>query len=225
MPTRKDATSSPDLARIRMCQLGTISNTKTRYLVSDFALKESPNQPPFAALEYLNHQYHDADLFLVVTHEQLLNLEDHFRTGETKNIAQIICIIHSPEQKQRYSFLAGHEVIYHLVPQPTKTAEAIIAHPEPNDLATAVLTYINQNGLYAKQRLKMMFQTDHKRFNHSLQVAKTAIKIARCWKNHQQLSTKLVKQAYVAGIYHDIAKKISFQEQVKIAKSNLKIVN
>ena len=64
-----------------------------------------------------------------------------------------------------------------------------------------VINYINENGLYAENHIRNLMS--EYRFNHTLRVAKTAMQIARA------VAPKKVKKAYIAGMYHDVAKEFN----------------
>lgn len=214
--------------RIKLCQLGVSDTNQTRYLVSDFAINQPTNYPPFTALEYLSHHYHQPDLFLVVDYQQLLALENYFRTGETKILAQIVCLITEKEQKQSYSFLAGQKILYYWISPPPKPREQLIHQLTSSDLVPAVLTYINHHGLYAEERLTKMLNGDQTRINHCWQVGYTAVQIAKhylTYQTNQEDEKVIINKAYLAGIYHDVAKKIAYPQQINLAKKKLQIVN
>lgn len=77
----------------------------------------------------------------------------------------------------------------------------------PSFLNDDVINYINENGLYAFQRLQSKLRNN--RIAHSMRVAQLCKEYANIY------DPKLVKQAYVAGLFHDWCKESS-DEMIKI---------
>ena len=80
-----------------------------------------------------------------------------------------------------------------------------------NSLKNSIRSYIMDNGIYCEMILSSLLP--EKRFRHSVSVARLSAKIAES----NGLDSKL---AYLIGMYHDIAKKVSKEEMEKIINDN-----
>lgn len=83
----------------------------------------------------------------------------------------------------------------------------------PSFLDFKVTQYINNNGLYIKQRLASRMKD--KRYDHSIRVAKLCKELAHIY------NPALEQKAYVAGLYHDWCKETD-DEQIKVLIKNSK---
>ncbi len=89
-----------------------------------------------------------------------------------------------------------------------------------NDISVDIFGYILKNGLYGCENISEFDEfenevrklVDEKRCKHSIGVAQTAYLLAK--KNGENC-----KKAYFAGLVHDIAKRLPFEEQLSYAKS------
>lgn len=97
------------------------------------------------------------------------------------------------------------------------SSSELILQPKQYMLNPKVLSYINEHGLYAIDRIKQRM-SDH-RFQHSLRVAAMSQQLMEKYK------PELKHLAFTAGIYHDIAKEMNLTEQVDIATNVLGIYN
>lgn len=90
-----------------------------------------------------------------------------------------------------------------------------------NDVPKGVRTYINQNNLYKDEAY---YQTeniknslrgiqDKYRYAHTLGVAETAFKMAKCYGYDMH-------KAYLAGLLHDCAKSVPDNEKIQICEEN-----
>lgn len=89
------------------------------------------------------------------------------------------------------------------------SSSKIRTNPKKRHLNHDVLNYINANGLYAVNRLEQVM-SDY-RLQHSIRVAEIALDITKSLKYYP-----LLKQAYVAAIYHDYAKEFSEKYQTSV---------
>lgn len=191
--------------------------------IIDYELNKKTTTYFIETIRYLKQTEHDGDYYLLIGEDQLHNLENW---KEYNSIIEYIHQIYVYKRKHEFnqclrcsSILKKYSNIKYLDNSNLIDISSSRIRNElvlDTDLNNEVLDYINTNGLYALNRIKKFCQ--EKRVSHSLSVAYYASEIMLIYDR------SLVKKAFVAGIYHDIAKNIDSNEQIKIAQE-LKIEN
>jgi nicotinate-nucleotide adenylyltransferase len=90
---------------------------------------------------------------------------------------------------------------------PTSSSE-LRTLPQVNYLTPLVAQYIAIYGVYIINQVKPLMSIE--RFHHTIRVTQLAIEIGKT------ISTKLAFSAYIACMYHDIAKEMSDQKVKKL---------
>lgn len=202
--------------KINMIRLATkdIDNLE----IIDYELKRQKKTFFIETLSYIKMNFLDSKKYILLIGEDQLHNFKNWKEYD-KIIDQIYKIYvykrkHNNDNKCQFclSFLKNHKKIKYLKNMNFIDISSSRIREEyvlETDLNKNVLDYINQNGLYALNRIKK-YCID-KRVSHSLSVAYYAKELMN--KYDESLSNK----AFVAGVYHDIAKNLSQEEQVKIA--------
>lgn len=200
LPTKrnplKDVVSATTEQRITMIKL-TIKNFSWLKL-NEYELK-SKNKVSYSidTVRYLTKTYPDVEFFFIIGSDNLLTLDKWEGINELSTLVKIIVVNrpHFPKslkmmKKYHCQNLAVHPA-NDISSSKIRTGETInLLEPKVND-------YINENLIYAQERLK--FNLDQERVEHCLNVGQAAKELAI--KYHVD-----VNQAVIAGTYHDIAK-------------------
>jgi nicotinate-nucleotide adenylyltransferase len=81
-------------------------------------------------------------------------------------------------------------------------------NPVQKYIPSSVLKYIVKNNLYIEQQVQSLMSL--KRYQHSVRVAQLAVALAK------SNDIKLAQRAYVAALYHDVAKEFDNQAILKL---------
>lgn len=203
---------STDQQRCEMLNLA-IANIDQFYL-SMFEIENKNNVSyTIDTINYFKKKFPNAELFLLIGYDQLINFKNW---KDYQNILKQTKLICHARDKQKINI--DFDVLF--INKKINVSSTLVREkPKKWYLCKDVLEYINENGLYAVNRLKNVM-SDY-RLAHSIRVANLAKELCTNFKNN-----KLTKQAYVAGIYHDYAKEIdkkiqnSFWTKLKIKMFN-----
>lgn len=183
--------------------------------IDDYELNKNEINYSIDTVEYFNRKYSDSEIYLLIGEDQLNNFEKWKDYKKILNICKIIT-----HTRKCNNTNVNSEKIPHIkigINNINISSSEIRVKPIKKYVNNEVLEYINKYGIYAVDRLKKVMSKY--RLDHSIQVAN----IARMIANHHNLET-LIDKAYVAGIYHDYAKEMDKDFQIKIAEK-LKIKN
>lgn len=182
--------------------------------ISDFELNQ--NKPSFTidTIRHFHNLYKSSELYLLIGADQY---KDFHLWHEYEQIMQLANIIVAKRDGQdinnpllgKYEPLTIPGLEFHV------SSTSLRIAPQPYLLNYEVLQFINNQGLYAIERIKPIL-SEH-RFKHSLRVAHMARDLMDKYDSSQS------HLAYTAGIYHDIAKEMNYDQQENIAKNILGI--
>ena len=228
IPPHKESGEIADSAhRISMCRLAV--QAYDRISVSDLEMKRKGKSYTVDTLRILKTQYPEDELYLLVGSDMFYSMENWYCAGEVFDLVKIVAVAREADENERLD--------RHCEKLVQKGAAAQILHYDPviassseireNDredtLLPAVLNYIQQNGLYGRP-VKLEVDLDEltrhlrgvlsqKRFNHSLNVASEALRLADRYGANKEF-------AYVAGLLHDICKEAPKEEMLKILEGS-----
>lgn len=215
--------------RIKMLKLGI--QGYPRFEICDFEIKRNEISYSIDTINYFKEYYGDYQIYLLIGYDQLLKFKKWHRYEEILEKAKIIChkrnVIKNISDKNEKDNVDTESIeeIYNFLEPNNKNKKELVPHisigmffqmnisssqirinPKKRYLSPLVLKYINNNGIYAADRLRTVMS--EYRFEHSIRVAQLAVDIAKSLKYYP-----LLKQAYVAGIYHDYAKEFPKEKQ------------
>lgn len=228
--------------RLNMLKLGI--QGYPRFEICDFEIKRNEISYSIDTINYFKEYYSDYQIYLLVGYDQLLKFKKWHKYEEILEKAKIICHKRNAikelktKDKQDKNDNQNIEELDSFLEHNKKSKNDLVPHisigmffmmnissseirinPKKRHLNPMVLKYINDNGIYAVDRLREVMS--EYRFNHSLRVAQLAVDIAKALKYYP-----LLKQAYVAGIYHDYAKEFDKEVQESFwTKFKLKYFN
>ncbi|MDQ0514228.1 nicotinate-nucleotide adenylyltransferase [Mycoplasmoides fastidiosum] len=218
--------SASDQERIHMCRLAIPKPLKPRYLVSDYELQKKEKSNPYDTLEALKSLHPDAQFYLLVDYETLSTFSELYDAALIKSMVTFICYKNKDIDQLKSNFLNDAKIEYIDDDGYNPNQPPLFLNPTLNELNQKVIDYINQYGTYAKAQLKHMVSQE--RYQHCLAVADTAVKIAQIYnhadtKHDPTEQQKLIADAYIAGLYHDLCKELRSHDLIDIARNQLKI--
>ena len=184
--------------RLNMCKLAfsNMGNLK----ISSFELRQTSNAPSYTykTIQYLLKKYSEAKLYLLVGYDRYC---DFNKWKNYKYILNHVTLVVGIRNTNTLDLKDDKKSIPVLFPSVNISSAELRLKPNKEYMTEPVINYINENGLYAENHIRNLMS--EYRFNHTLRVAKTAMQIARA------VAPKKVKKAYIAGMYHDVAKEFN----------------
>lgn len=184
--------------RLNMCKLAfsNMGNLK----ISSFELRQASNAPSYTykTIQYLLKKYPEAKLYLLVGYDRYC---DFNKWKNYKYILNHVTLVVGIRNTNTLDLKDDKKSIPVLFPSVNISSAELRLKPNKEYMTEPVINYINKNGLYAENHIRNLMS--EYRFNHTLRVAKTAMQIARA------VAPKKVKKAYIAGMYHDVAKEFN----------------
>ena len=184
--------------RLNMCKLAfsNMGNLK----ISSFELRQASNAPSYTykTIQYLLKKYPEAKLYLLVGYDRYC---DFNKWKNYKYILNHVTLVVGIRNTNTLDLKDDKKSIPVLFPSVNISSAELRLKPNKEYMTEPVINYINENGLYAENHIRNLMS--EYRFNHTLRVAKTAMQIARAF------APKKVKKAYIAGMYHDVAKEFN----------------
>lgn len=183
--------------------------------ICEFELNNDQPSYTINTIRYFRQNYSNADIYLLIGFDQLINFKDWHNYLEILDSVKIICHVRKvdKEELKKIDFpyiKIGHKNIY-------AASRELKTKPNKKYLDEKVINYINNKAVYVADRLKPMMS--NYRYEHCYMTANIAKEIAA---NHKLYP--IIEKAFVAGFYHDFAKEFDKETQIKIAKK-LKIKN
>ncbi|MCD7784606.1 MAG: nicotinate-nucleotide adenylyltransferase [Oscillospiraceae bacterium] len=211
-----------DEARLEMCRL--VANLYNKVEVSDFELKSEGKSYTVTTMEYLKSLYPDDDLYFVMGSDMLNTFLTWVKPDRIMELCTLVCVCRS-EKDRKQSEAKAEEIREHggrcilvdceaVEASSTEIRADLIAYNTSfGRIPENVERYILRNGLYNFDKTKynsyreyLALHLSEKRFNHSLNVADEALKLAVLYDCDRE-------KAYFAGLVHDICKEIPTSEQ------------
>ena len=238
IPPHKEAQElSSGEDRAQMCRLAfsDLDNTE----ISDHELKNEGKSYSFYTVRHFKELYPEAELYFIMGSDMLLSFHEWYRYREILEMTNIISISRengiSSEELEAYvrqlGVEAGKIVLADAEPfeiSSTELRERIKLGLDCDKyLDHKVAEYINEKNLYSNGEAKSMPEKkkyseykEHikeklskKRYNHSLNVADAAVKLAKRYGTDKE-------KAYIAGLLHDVCKELPAEEQLRLAKQS-----
>ena len=177
------------------------------FSIDTFEMDQDEQPRSFQTVEYFKKKYPKDKLFFLIGQDQA-NSFDHWSNPD--EIAKMVQIVYYKRPK-------------HVVNQANierfkmKSIEGPVVDASSSDIRSLkslaiseeVLEYIEKNNLYFVGKIKGYIKES--RFNHSLEVAHLAYRLAKMHGADYQ-------KAYIAGVLHDIAKGIDKDESLALMK-------
>lgn len=211
-PIKEIKSFTSDVDRVKMIELAI--QDKDNWEISNFEINK---KEPSYTIDTINHFleiYPNSELYLLIGLDQWNNFKSW------KNYSDIIAkckIVIAKRDGQEINNILNANILTLPGVSINISSTQIRLKPFPYSLNYNVLNFINDNGLYAIERIKPLLS--QKRFEHCLRVGYMAKELMSKYDPSQ------AHLAYSAGIYHDIAKEMNFDKQSDIAENTLGIIN
>lgn len=153
----------------------------------------------------LLEEYKDTKFNFIIGTDQLEVLDKWMEIDTLASIVQFIVV-----RRPSYPINKINLEKYHCIDSEIEIGDISstnVRKLESKDVPSVVYEYILEHGLYFKNKLVKMLNKE--RFEHSERVADTAAEIAL--ENGYDLN-----KAYVAGLLHDCAKNLKYEESIKL---------
>lgn len=203
IPPLKDGVptaSIPD--RLAMLKIALKKFKNTRICDYEINSKSKTKSYTYLTIKYLKQKYLNYEFYFLMGMDRLNDFKQ-WKNWEMilKNVTLVVV--------GRNNAGANLDNIIKLsINEINTSSKQLRTNPDKRYLDLGVIKYIADNGVYAVEQIKPLM-SDY-RFQHTLRVAQTAIKI--CSVNYK----KLIKKAYIASMYHDVAKEFNRDEILEL---------
>lgn len=210
IPPLKNAVKAANVKdRFTMCKIafGDISKA----IISDLEINKSNFHKSYTYLtiKYIKHQYKNAQIYLLIGSDQAINFSKWKKYQYILNNSIVLV----GARHKNDDWPAQFHFIKLNFPPINISSTDLRVNPIKQYLDKKIVEYIANNGIYCINQIKPLMSKH--RFDHTLRVTKTALKIAKA--NHY---TDL-KEVYIAAMYHDVCKELSQKDTLKLVKSYL----
>lgn len=191
--------------------------------IDDYELKSKKFSYTYRTLTYIKEKYKNCDLFFIAGADNIKQIEKWKRPDIIYSLAKVAFITRPGfeldtdfEYKDKSVFIEvdGVDISSTLIRKKIDSMQSV------SDLIPkAVEKYIKDNYIYSyisyKNKLKPYINP--KRYEHSLNVAKTAVELARIYGVNEN-------KAYIAGLLHDCAKDYEIEKQKELINEKNKFL-
>ena len=189
------------------------------FILEDYELKSKKFSYTYRTLTYIKEKYPKCELYFICGADNIKQIESWKRPDIIFELAKVAFITRPGfefdmdfKYIDRSVFLSYPGVDISSSDIRKKIAnEKSISHLVPE----CVETYIKDNNLYKYNDLKRKLKDyiNPKRYEHSLYVAREAVKLARVYNQNEI-------DAYLAGLLHDCAKDFDTETQLKLIRKH-----
>ena len=197
----KDSSCASSSSRVEMIELATLNETKITMNPIELNMDTSTKNYTIDTIEMLKQANPDVQYYYIMGMDQA-NLFGKWKdASKISQLVQLVAFqrggyIIDPLPLDEYHFLVLDNV-------PVYASSSDVRNGHIEMLDPLVLKYITQNGLYLETIVACRMK--EKRWKHTCSVAKLAAEIAYSNGLNQQ-------QAYIAGMFHDIAKEMEYEK-------------
>ncbi|TDV23043.1 nicotinate-nucleotide adenylyltransferase [Mycoplasmopsis mustelae] len=172
----------------------------------DFEIKQNSVSYTFQTLKYLKHKYPNDELFLLIGSDNLSKLHKWKNIDLIAELSQIVIFkretkINKTNFKKYHCLLLDNPIL--------KYSSTDFKKGNCSLIDDRVLNYIQAHGLYLEKILHNTLSA--LRAKHSVATAEFAVQLAK--KNNYS-----AKDAYIAGLMHDITKEWDVQKSLEFIK-------
>lgn len=207
----KDQQNASDFHRINMLELAIHKIRTDKFIGIEMFEINHKNEKnyTFKTLQYLLKKDSSNKYYYFMGMDQAEKFHLWKNADQIANMVQLVCF-----DRGGYVNENDNINIYHFIKMEHNAVTASSSEVREGSihlLDKDVLKYISKNGLYLDTMIKPRMK--EKRYLHSISVAKLAYEIA--------LSNGLdANKAYIAGIMHDVAKEIPYNQSLKMMKEH-----
>lgn len=202
-PWKNDEEAS-SIDRVKMLELAVKNENKM--VINDIELQmNSLKNYTIDTLKLLKKQHPNYQYYYIMGMDQATLFHQWKSAQKISELVQLVAFQRGGYTPNHNNFQKYHFIVLDNDPLTISSTDVKNGHIEMLD--KEVLSYITNKGIYLETLIKPRMK--EKRWKHTCSVAKLAKEIAEA--NH--LSGK---EAYIAGIFHDIAKEMDYEQSLKI---------
>lgn len=205
----KDETNTSVENRLEMMKIALKDTKKMAINTIEIDMQDNEKNFTIDTLTLLKKQNPDIQYYYIMGMDQA-NLFHKWK--DAKKISQIVQLV--AFQRGGYEIKEKNIKKYHFIilnNHPIHASSSEIRNGHIEMLDPHVLQYITHNGLYLEGIVSIKMK--EKRWKHTCSVAKLASEIAKANGLNQ-------KQAYIAGMFHDIAKEMEYDQSLQIMQEH-----
>ena len=201
----KEGSYAGEEDRIKMLEIALQNHPKIHIQMIELETKDESKNYTIDTLKTLVQKHSHVEYFYIMGMDQA-NL--FYKWKKAKKISEMVHLV----AFQRGGFIPDKKAMtpYHFLildNQPINASSSDVRNGHIEMLDTHVLKYITQKGLYLETLIKNRMK--EKRWKHTCSVAKLASEIAQC-------NGLNARQAYIAGMFHDVAKEMDDEKATQI---------
>lgn len=203
----KEKTIASNQQRIRMIEIATEDIPKATVDTVELEQEHNDKNYTIDTVKILKKRYPDDQLFYIVGMDQAIQFD---KWKKAKKIAETVQMVtfdrkgyESNENIKKYHFLV-------IKVKPSAESSTAFRQGDISVVDKEVLKYICNEGIYLEQIVKVYMSK--KRFLHTCSVAELAAEFAR----NNGIDEK---KAYIAGMFHDVAKEMDSDEALQLMKA------
>lgn len=205
----KDQQNASDEDRINMIEIMIKKMDHQKYIgIEKYEINHQEEKNyTINTLKYLTEKNPDNEYYYFMGMDQAELFHKWKHAKKISKLVKLVCYdrpgyVSESENIEKYHFIK-------MTHQPIKASSSEVRAGHLEFLDKDVLRYISKNGLYLETMIKDRMKK--KRYLHTLSVASLASEIAK--SNHLN-----EKQAYIAGIMHDVAKEMNHEDAYRLMK-------
>ncbi|OAB48799.1 nicotinate-nucleotide adenylyltransferase [Mycoplasmopsis gallinarum] len=199
-PFKKNKKYAPSSDRIKMIQLAI--EDKPHFEISEFETKRGGVSYTFETIRYFKNKFPSDELFFLMGSDQLPKLNKWEYIDEISQKVQLVIFKRSNKinkiNAKKYNAIILNNPIHPESSTSIREGNLIYTPEKVNE-------YIGNNYLYASEILHNILKVDPARAKHCKQAAEFAAELAKTVKYDAKI-------AYYAGLFHDVAKRLSESE-------------
>lgn len=191
--------------RLQMMQIATCNIPHISINEVELNMDEKEKNYTINTIEYLKEKNPDIQYYYIMGMDQALMFHHWKKAKKLSELVQLVAFQRGGYEYNDSNIQKYHFIVLNNHPIYASSSEVRAGHIEMLD--KNVLKYISKNGLYLDTLVKKYMKDS--RWEHTLSVASLAKKIAKT--NHLN-----EKQSYIAGMLHDVAKELPYEEALKL---------
>ena len=213
IPPHKPNVFATPQQRFKMVEMAIEDNK--HFEIEDYELKSTKFSYTYRTLEYLYRKYNAPEIFFISGADNVKQIMNWKRPDLIFKYAKVAFVTRPGYDFDLCEELDGNSVFLEFSGvdiSSTKIRKRIKQGKDVNEyMPDKVVDYIKNNYLYKYDHLKTQLKTyiNPKRYEHSLNVAEEAVKLAKVYSVDTE-------KAYIAGLLHDCAKDVDFKKQIKL---------
>lgn len=205
----KDKTNTTVKDRLEMIHLALEDTQNISINTIEIDMQHNDKNFTIDTLKLLKKKYLDVQFYYIMGMDQAILFHKWKDAKKISKMVQLVTFQRGGYQEKDDNLKKYHFILLNNLPIHASSSEARNGHIEMLD--PKVLHYITNHGLYLDGLVSIKMKK--KRWKHTCSVAKLAKEIAEANGLNGQ-------QAYIAGMFHDVAKEMEYEQSLKIMQEH-----